>query len=316
MGWRTEPEFEQLFSDQVDEESPTPTQRLFLKLYDLYKELHNDQQQLREDQNHITRLRAALSSLSNLVCLEVNDVRNNGGLEHLDAADFAHTGYDDTLLQHFSPILRKSRWCGSFKTIHTATPPVEMIGTLCSELAEEGLRPRIIRLRLVPPPSMQAWKPSLLQQSGLKSLVSQTTKLKLYVDFEARSFELKENPRHEMLALCSITQSFLSAPHLEDMHVEFIGYPRLNRRPTISLEDVLPANVLWPRLRSLSLCNQPFTVKEIRSLAIRHSGALRNMDLQACWLLEGSWDDIEEVVKGQRSLEKSSIKYPSGGNYS
>ncbi|EWG41277.1 hypothetical protein FVEG_15259 [Fusarium verticillioides 7600] len=316
MAWRTEPEFEQLFSDQVDEESRTPTQRLFLKLYDLYKELHNGQQQLRKGQNHITRLCAALSSLSNLVYLEVNDVRNNGGLEHLDAADFAHTGYDDTILQHFSPILRKSRWCGSFKTIHTATPPVEMIGTLCSELADKGLRPRIIRLRLVPPPSMQAWKPSLLQQSGLKSLVSKTTKLKLYVDFEARSFELKENPRHEMLALCSITQSFLSAPHLEDIHVEFIGYPRLNRRPTISLEDVLPANVLWPRLRSLSLYNQPFTVKQMRSLATRHSEILRNMDLQACWLLEGSWDDLEEVVEGQRDLEKSSIKYPSGGNYS
>ncbi|KAF5684082.1 hypothetical protein FDENT_6913 [Fusarium denticulatum] len=314
MAWRTEPEFEQLFSDQVDEESPTPTQRLFLKLYDLYKELYNDQQQLREGQNHITRLCAALSSLSNLVSLELNDVRNNGGLEHLDAADFAHTGYDHTILQHFSPVLRKSRWCGSFKTIHNATPPVEMIGTLCINLADKGLRPRIIRLRLVPPPSMQAWQPSLLQKSGLKNLVSQTTKLRLYVDFQARSYELKENSRHEMLALCSLTQSFLSAPYLEDMHVEFIGYPPLDRRPTVSLDDILPANVLWPRLRSLSLHNQPFTVKALRSLVTRHSEALRNLDLQACWLLEGSWDDINEVVEDQRDLEKRSIKYPSGGH--
>ncbi|EXL91974.1 hypothetical protein FOIG_14857 [Fusarium odoratissimum NRRL 54006] len=179
MAWRTEPEFEQLFNDQVDEESPTPTQRLFLKLYDLYKELYNDQQQLREGQHHITRLCAALSSLSNLVSLELNDIRNLGGMEHLDAADFAHTGYDHTILQHFSPILRKSRWCGSFKTIHTATPPVEMLGTLCSELADKGLRPRTIRLRLVPPPNMQAWQLSPSQQTGLKNLVAQTTKLAL-----------------------------------------------------------------------------------------------------------------------------------------
>ncbi|KAF5567538.1 hypothetical protein FPHYL_3159 [Fusarium phyllophilum] len=191
--------------DQVDEESPTPTQKLFLKLYDLYKEMYNDQEQLREGQTHIARLCAALSSLSNLVSLELNDVRNMGGLEHLYAADFADTGYDHVILQHFGPILRKSRWCGSFKTIHNATPPVEMIGTLCSELAEKGLRPRLIRLRLVPPPSMQAWQLSPSQWTGLKTLVSQTTTLTLYVDFQARSYELKDNPRHEMLALCSIT---------------------------------------------------------------------------------------------------------------
>ncbi|KAF5594906.1 uncharacterized protein FSUBG_9292 [Fusarium subglutinans] len=316
MAWRTEPEFEQLFSDQVDEESPTPTQRLFLKLYDLYKELYNDQQQLREGQNHITRLCAALSSLSNLVSLELNDVRNMGGMEHLDAADFAHTGYDYTILQHFSPILGKSRWCGSFKTIHTATPPVEMIGTLCSELANKGLRPRIIRLRLVPPPSMQAWQLSPSQQTGLKSLVSQVAKLTLYVDFQARSFQLKDNPRHEMLALCSITQSCLSAPHLEDTYVEFIGYPPLNMRPTVSLDDILPDRSSWPRLQSLSLHNQPFTVMELKSLVTRHSETLRDLDLQGCWLVEGSWADVKEIVQEQQNLKKCSIKYPSGGNQS
>ncbi|KAF5701477.1 hypothetical protein FMUND_13869 [Fusarium mundagurra] len=316
MAWNTEPEFEQLFSDQVDQESPTPTQRLFLKLYDLYKEMYNDQEQLREGQNHITRLCTALSSLSNLGFLELNDVRNMGGLEHLDAADFADTGYDHTILQHFSPILRKSRWCGSFKTIHNATPPVEMIGTLCSELADKGLRPWIVRLRLVPPPSMQAWQLSLLQQTGLKNLVSQTTKLTLYVDFQARSFELKDNPRHEMLALCSITQSCLSAPNLEDVHVEFIGYPPLSMRPTVSLDDILPVNALWPRLRSLSLHNQPFTVMELKSLVTRHSETLRDLDLQGCWLVEGSWDEVKKVVEDQQDLEKSSIKYPSGGNQS
>ncbi|KAF4952464.1 hypothetical protein FGADI_6698 [Fusarium gaditjirri] len=314
MAWRTEPEFEQLFSDQVDEESPTPTQKLFLKLYDLYKELYNDQQQLREGQNHINRLCAALSSLSNLVFLELNDIRNMGGMERLDAADFAHTGYDDTVLHHFSPILRKSRWCGSFKTIHTATPPVEMLGTLCSELADAGLRPRTIFLRLVPPPGMQAWQLSPSQQTAVKNLVAQTTKLALYVDFGARSYELKDNPRHEMIALCSITQSFMSAPLLEDMHVGFIGYPPLNKRPTVSLDNVLPVNLLWPRLRSLSLHNQPCTATELKSLVTRHSETLRDLDLQACWLVEGSWADIKEAVQEQHDLEKSSIKYPQGGN--
>ncbi|KAI1009310.1 hypothetical protein LB504_002998 [Fusarium proliferatum] len=316
MAWRTEPEFEQLFSDQVDEESPTPTQRLFLKLYDMYKELYNDQQKLREGRSHITRLCAALSSLSNMVSFELNDIRNMGGMEHLDASDFAHTGYDHTILQHFSPILRKSRWCGSFKTIHTATPPVEMIGTLCSELADKGLRPRIIRLRLVPPPSMQAWQLSPSQQSGVKKLVAQTTKLALYVDFQARSYELKNNPKHEMLALCSITQSWMSAPNLEDIHVEFIGYPPLNIRPTVSLDDILPANLSWPRLRSLSLHNQPFTVMELKSLVARHSETLRDLDLQACWLADGSWDDVKEAIQNQQELERSSIKYPAGGNQS
>ncbi|KAF5627066.1 IQ calmodulin-binding motif [Fusarium sp. NRRL 52700] len=314
MAWRTGPEFEQLFNNQVDEESPTPTQKLFLKLYDLYKELYNDQQQLREGKRHITRICAALSSLSNLVFLELNDVRNMGGMEHLDAADFAHTGYEDTLLQHFSPILRKSRWCGSFETIHTATPPVEMIGTLCSELADKGLRPRMIRLRLVPPPSMQAWQLSPSQQTGLQNLVSQTTKLALYVDFQARSYELKDNPRHEMLALCSITQSCLSAPDLEDIHVEFIGYPPFNRRPTVSLDDTMPVNISWPRLQSLSLHNQPFTVMELKSLVTRHSETLRDLDLQGCWLVEGSWADVKEFIQEQQNLDKSSIKYPAGGN--
>ncbi|KAF4334664.1 hypothetical protein FBEOM_11497 [Fusarium beomiforme] len=314
MAWGTSPEFDQLFNDEVDESSPTPVQKLFLKLYDIYKQLYDDQQRLRESDNHISRLCAALSSLSNLVSLELNDVKNLGGMEHLDAADFVHTGYDDAVLQHFSPIIRKSRWCGSFYTIHTTTPPVEMLGLLCSQLAEKELKPKTVHLRLVPPPSMQAWQLSPAQQTGVEALVSQTTKLTITVDFDARSFELKECPRHEMLALFSITRSFLSARNLEHMRIEFPGYPPLDRRPTVSLTDVLPLDFTWPQLKSLHLHNQPFTVPEIESMVTWRCGKVRTIDLQACWLLAGEWAAVEHIIRLYRYIEKHSIKYSKGGD--
>ncbi|KAF4450157.1 hypothetical protein F53441_6675 [Fusarium austroafricanum] len=136
-----------------DDNPPTPIQKLFSRAYDLYKEKYDNQERLRQNNSHIGRLCAALCSLSNLVSLELEDPYTR--LEKLDAVDFSDTGFNRDVLLHFDSIIRRSTWSGYHKTDHSATPPVEMLGLLCSQLGEHGLRPKAISLTLCPPPNMQ-----------------------------------------------------------------------------------------------------------------------------------------------------------------
>lgn len=149
MAWDNCPKLNQLIDEDATQTPPARVQKLFLKLYEIYKRRFEDQQNLRRDNAHIDRLVAALSSLSGLSSLKLEDYNSNRaivtshtqrGSDKLLAADFEDSGYDENVLKHFDRCVRPSPWCGWFETHQTASPPVELLGELCSQLGSNGVR--------------------------------------------------------------------------------------------------------------------------------------------------------------------------------
>ncbi|GKU09557.1 unnamed protein product, partial [Fusarium langsethiae] len=165
--------------------------------------------------------------------------------------------------------IRQSGWCGSFRTDGSSrhdgtfdistTPPLEMLGEFCSQLGEKGVRPKQLRISLKPPPNIRHMAMSLVQQENMRLLVSDATSLIFRFDFFARPHNLRENPRDEMLALCSVTKPFFSAPKLEFLDIYFMEYPGHRSSPTVSLGDILSLDMTWPRLDTLGIIHRRLT---------------------------------------------------------
>ncbi|KAF5024549.1 hypothetical protein F66182_3312 [Fusarium sp. NRRL 66182] len=309
-GQDAEREIVKLVGGSVDEASATPVQKLLNKMYDLYQQKYANQERLFQNEAHISRLCAALCSLPNLESLRLED-DHIWRSDTLDAADFPDSGLESSMLQHFFPLLCRSRWCGSFMTAHTATPPVEMLGDLLARLGEKGLRLKRLALTLTNTPDMRVWHLSWAQKAEIKRLVSQSTEVRLQVDFGARAYDL-QYPKDEMLAVCSISQAIFSAPHLEDLTIGFKKYPHNSATPNVSLSDILPLATLSPRLRTLDLFKQPATVRELELLVSRNPTTVRNFDWFEGWLLEGNWPDAVDMLRGFECLENASLEYPHG----
>lgn len=258
IAWGESADIQKLIRGEALDAEPSPIQSLFLKCYDIYKARFDDQESLRKNNAHVTRLVRSLSSLPCLESLNLEDVHSHKmimrrtpqtqlGANYLDPEDFADTGYDRNILQNFDTAIRQSSWCGSFHTNGsrrpngsrniTTTPPTEMLGDLCSQLGEKGFRPKNIKISLKPPPNMRVLTLSSSQQDNMKLLVSQASSLTFCSDFSVRPHELQENSKNEMIALSSVTKAFFSAPKLESLDIHFAGYPGNGSRPTISLSE-------------------------------------------------------------------------------
>ncbi|UZP43342.1 hypothetical protein NXS19_011158 [Fusarium pseudograminearum] len=149
----------------------------------------------------------------------------------------------------------------------------------------------------------------------MKRLVSQALSLIFQFDFFSRPYGLQENPRDEMLVLCSITKPFFSAPKLESLDIYFVEYPRSNAPPTVSLNEILPLDMSWPQLETLWLLYQPMTMDELRGLVSKSCPAVRELRLQSPWLLQGSIHDALHTIRGFKNLEKVDITYPKGSDF-
>ncbi|KAJ4012428.1 hypothetical protein NW752_008117 [Fusarium irregulare] len=336
IAWGGSSDLRQLIRGDALETTPTPIQILFLRMYDMYVARFDDQETLRKDNAHIGRLASALSSLPALISLNLDDTRGQrilsktaqSGSGYLAPEDFENTGFNRDVLQHFDNGIRQSSWSGSFHTNGnrrhngeveaSTTPPMEMLGELCSQLAEKGIRPKEFKISLKPPPDMRVLAMTSVQQEHMKQLVSHASSLTFHFDFFARPHSLQGNPRHEMLALCSITRPFFSAPHLQTLEIYFKEYPRNVRNdsePTVSLSEILPLDMTWPQLETLRLKYQPMTVDELRGLVSRQRESVRRLDLTSLWLLTGSVYDLLEAARGFSKLEKVIMPFPKGSGF-
>jgi hypothetical protein len=331
IAWGRSSDVQQLIRGEDLQTPPTPIQRLFLKTYDIYKARFDDQESLRKDNAHIDRLVHAVSSLPGLKSLNMDDVHGQKmiiretkltklGALHLTVEDFADTGYDRNVLQHFDSAIRPSGWCGSFKTNGThyhgisTIPPLEMLGELCSQLGNQGVRPKHIRISLKPPPDMRLLTMSSAQQENMKRLVSRASGLTFRFDFFSRPHDLHENPRHEMMALCSITKPFFSASELEFLDIYFVEYPN-RATPTVSLGEILPLDMSWPRLETLWLQYQPMNIDELRDVVNKHRSTVRDFKLPCPWFLQGSVHDALRTIRGFESLESVTMTFPKGSYF-
>ncbi|CEI70797.1 hypothetical protein FVEN_g723 [Fusarium venenatum] len=335
IAWSSSSDVQQLIRGEDLQAPPTPIQKLYLKAYDMYKTRFDDQESLRKDNAHIDRLVHALCSLPGLQSLNMDDTHGKKmimrettqtklGANHLAPEDFTDTGYNRNILQHFDTFIRQSGWCGSFKTdgsrqhngeLDISTiPPLEMLGELCSQLGENGVRPKQIRIALKPPPDMRLLTMSPAQQENVKRLVSQASGLTFRFDFFSRPHNLNENPRDEMMALGSITKPFFSAPNLEFLDIYFVEYPRYST-PTVSLGEILPLDMSWPRLETLRLQYQPMTIDELRGLVSKHRSTVREFKLPSPWFLQGSVHDALKTIRDFENLESVSMTFPKGSDF-
>ncbi|RGP63918.1 tyrosinase [Fusarium sporotrichioides] len=336
IAWGNSSDVRQLITGEPLEAAPTPIQKLFLKTYEIYKARFDDQESLRKDNAHIGRLVNAISSLSGPVSLNLEDAYGKNmitrqtsqtklGRNQLAPEDFSDTGYDRNILQHFDSAIRQSGWCGSLRTDgssrHNGTfdistiPPLEMLGEFCSELGEKGVRPRDLRISLKPPPNMRQMVMSSVQQENMKLLVSEASSLVFRFDFFARPHNLRENPRDEMLALCSVTKPFFSAPKLEFLDIYFMEYPGSRSSPTVSLGEILPLDMSWPRLEYLWLQYQPMTMDELKAVVSKHCATVRDLKLPSPWLLQGSVHDALKTIRGFENLENVVMAFPKGSDF-
>ncbi|CAF3539567.1 unnamed protein product [Fusarium graminearum] len=336
IAWDGNSDVQQLARGEDIQTTPTPIQSLFLKAYDIYKARFEDQDSLRKDNAHIGRLVNGLASLPGLATLNLDDTHGTKmimrestqtrlGDNQMHPEDFSDTGYDRTTLQHFDSAIRQSGWCGSFHTggnrRHDGTvdlstsPPLEMLGELCSQLGEKGVRPKSIRIAVKPPPDMRPLAMSSAQQENMKRLVSQASSLIFQFDFFSRPYSLQENPSDEMLALCSITKPFFSAPKLEFLNIYFMEYPRSNTPPTVSLSDILPLDMSWPRLNTLWLLYQPMTMDELRDVVSKNCQAVREFTLKSPWFLQGSVHDALRTIRGFENLQTVDMAFPKGSDF-
>ncbi|PCD24434.1 hypothetical protein FGRA07_11094 [Fusarium graminearum] len=336
IAWDGNSDVQQLARGEDIQTTPTPIQSLFLKAYDIYKARFEDQDSLRKDNAHIGRLVNGLASLPGLATLNLDDTHGTKmimrestqtrlGDNQMHPEDFSDTGYDRTTLQHFDSAIRQSGWCGSFHTggnrRHDGTvdlstsPPLEMLGELCSQLGEKGVRPKSIRIAVKPPPDMRPLAMSSAQQENMKRLVSQASSLIFQFDFFSRPYSLQENPSDEMLALCSITKPFFSAPKLEFLDIYFMEYPRSNTPPTVSLSDILPLDMSWPRLNTLWLLYQPLTMDELRDVVSKNCQAVREFTLKSPWFLQGSVHDALRTIRGFENLQTVDMTFPKGSDF-
>ncbi|KIL86117.1 hypothetical protein FAVG1_10513 [Fusarium avenaceum] len=250
MAWERCPKLNQMVNEDTTQDPPAQIQKLFLRLYDMYKKRYEEQEILRQDNRHITRLVAAISSLPSLTCLNLKDFNSQRGLvsshkqpgaDQLLVEEFLDIGYSQDVLRHFDRGVRASPWCGCFETQNSASPPVEMLGELCSQLGSHGVRLKAFTLFLYPPPDMEILQSTPEQQENIKKLVSEVEYLTINLDSPPRT---KQYRREEMLALGSITKPLASSPKLDYLRVDLEHDCKTSA--VFSMSDLIPPDAPWP----------------------------------------------------------------------
>ncbi|CAH0058472.1 unnamed protein product [Clonostachys solani] len=301
--------------EDFQEEEADPFQKVAMRIHTRYKERCDDQERVRRGNSHVDRICSALAKLPNLCNLLLHDPYLVVD-DELQASDFPDLGYDRRMLEHFDCMLSPSRWCGSFTTNSTIVPPVEMLGELCARLGRSQIKPRSVCVKLNAPADLRRITLSEDQQAGLKLLMSKATYARLDVDGWERTRDgMGENdrPRDEMLALCSFTKPFFTAPKLEKLKIVFPTYTYHFNPPEVGISDILPLESPWQHLDTLTLLYQPAKLEDLSALVANQGNTITNFRWDHTWLLTGRWDEAVEVLRGFRKLSKVSVDYPKGG---
>jgi hypothetical protein len=319
MAWDRCPKLNQMVDEDTTQDPPAQIQKLFLRLYDMYKKRYEEQEILRQDNRHIGRLVDALSSLPSFTSLSLKDFSSSRGLvsshkqpgaDQLLPEDFLDIGYSQDVLRHFDRSVRSSAWCGSFETEDSASPPVEMLGELCSQLGSHGVKLKAFTLFLYPPPDMQILKSTPAQQENIKKLVSGVEYLAVTVDSPIRT---KVYRREEMLALGSVTKQLTSSPNLNYLRVDLEYSCRTSA--VFSIDDLISSETPWPRLQGLRFLYLRIKFEELRSLVSRLGKTLLRLDWHSVYFPDCSPSELLDAMRGFQALEEVHVDFPDGDQF-
>jgi hypothetical protein len=118
-----------------------------------------------------------------------------------------------------------------------------------------------------------------------------------------------------MLALGSFTSAFFDANSLTTLKLAFNEYSVFHERPTVSLADLLPLKKPWPHLRRLSLHFMPLRLAEFQILVGAQRNTLTKFKGSSLYLLDGSWPEALDALRGFDNLQQFKLRVPRGGMF-
>ena len=311
-GYRVYDEWQILAKGEYDADLPNDAQKILLRAHDEYRRLFDDQESVKVDDSHIERIERALSRFPAVRSVTIDDQThgNTDGAE--DGGD--DLWFSDQALQQ--QCLQRSMWKGPFNNIG-ASPPVDMIPKIFKALSNSRVRPTSFRINFYAPNDLRVFNfaPDELRQV---SLVLQNAK---HLTFDVQSWMRQDSlavnndrPHDEILHLGALTTAFFDTPSLQTLRLRFHNYPCFHEIPQISLCDLLPRRQ-WPQLHHISLDCIPMRVQELARLLDGKEDTIRSMSLKSCYLHDGLWAEILDVLRRLNVLENINLKYPYGREF-
>lgn len=293
--------------------SATKYQRYLLRMHEHYVECSNDQEEVRSDNNHVSRICTCLSSLPALQKLRFSD---KGGDDHIPTGNLP-------ISEMYGIGMSKSGWRGFFRTAYTTEPPVEMLGELMSQLGKAGVRPEQIDIDHDVPMDARCLQVSVEQSEGIRDLVSQCSDVSINLSGMRRQhnpdesdYEVAAQSREEMLAIGSLSKALASAKGLKSLSLWLGDYPACYEHPPVNLSDLLPMRDLtWLEMERVSFNYLPFDIDEMAAFVLSHRNSVKDFTANAMYLRDGDWDQALDILRRFNFLESVELMYAHGGRY-
>lgn len=308
-----DPQILQMRKEEFSKKYAIFFRQALLEVHEEYKSLLADQQAIRSNNNHITRMCVALIRFTALKSIVLTDEE----LGRQDFKEYIKEGaFEPDDPRNFRIATSTLGWHGSEELDRYVTPPVEMLGELLSRLGKAGVRPQELKLKLAIPLNLQRAVFSAKQTRRIQKLVSRSTNIEFIVrswahenswsDFECR-------PYREMRRLGTMTMALTNAPHLESLKISFGNYPAVYEFPAVHLgEFVSLSTMTWPNLKHLDIDSVPCDLADMRQLASLYSSSLKSFTAIWMYIRQGSWSDAIDELRKLRALEHFKFEYPRG----
>lgn len=308
----------------------TRSQELLLKSYKAYQILCHDQELARMDNEHLSRMEAALRRLPRLREIELSDasrrVLPHRLIPELKPVEGNETSFEDIWLSDsalFAYCLDTSRWRPESDAPAGTRPPFDLLSDIFSVLKKSGVFPTRFQISVSSPHDLRCFKMSSDQLGCMEYVLRHAENL----SFSIGSWGSQSRPSHMGLELLTtFVRAYYSCP--------LSGYPSSNPKSQlkaidlelpsdhsphrhIPLNDLLPyENQHWGKLQSVILREMAFCPDELLDLVRHHGESLKQLKLVRPFLVDGTWaelfDQLKEVlssVMGEARLKALDIKF-------
>jgi hypothetical protein len=287
----------------------TPKQKWILRVHDQYRELYDDQEQVKNGHAHIRRICAALTKLPRLQSIVLSDAPRSYKTSHPKFSE-------PDLLR---ACLSASNWKKPYNTTFPTRPPVEMIRELFTALAETNIRPLKFALDFNPPGDLHSLLLNDAEKKAIKTVLSNSQTLTFITKHWERTGHIVENnnrSRAEMLVPCALTSTYFDSTTVRKLVVAFDDFPAPSTFPNVTIADILPlSDQSWPRLQFLSMRCIPFSLTEAQKLVEILKGRLEVLECHRSYLTHGSWVAVVDAFKRFEKLKTVTITQPRGAEF-
>ena len=315
-------EWRRIGSNEAWWTDPNNSSRLLKAAHDRYRSLFEDQEAMKEDNIHLTRLSGALKQLPGLSSIVVSDQEHKR--RYWRGSDAAPDSEDEEIISRF---MTAYRWKGRFGNSDRCQPPTPFLFDLFNVFHSANIRPATFEINITPPNDLRTLECEDRQLQMISEVMDRATDVSVTVDRWARKNSFAEdNARsyQEIVHVARLTTAIFSSRQLKSLKLSFGDFPTLSspsdgsrpyvQPPQIRLGEVLPAT-LWPDLTSVSLTHIPMSLSELASFVERQRDTIVKFKAEGLWLFDGTWSHGIELLRGLGRLEDIAFQWPKGGEF-